>query len=88
MPEHVLMPGIEIIADGGRRRRWSPSEKLRIPANHKRIYRIMKANSLLLARKYTERPEHAHHGKVVVLRSNLRWCSDGFEFTCWNSAGP
>jgi len=54
------------------------------PVNHKRIYRIMKANSLLLARKYTERPEHAHGGKVVVMRSNLRWCSDGFEFTCWN----
>ncbi|WP_209428492.1 IS3 family transposase [Pararhodobacter sp. SW119] len=54
------------------------------PANHKRVYRIMKANNLLLARKYTERPEHTHDGKVVVLRSNLRWCSDGFEFTCWN----
>jgi putative transposase len=54
------------------------------PANHKRVYRIMKANSLLLARKYTERPEHAHDGKVIVMRSNLRWCSDGFEFTCWN----
>lgn len=54
------------------------------PANHKRVYRIMKANRLLLARKYTERPEHAHDGKVVVMRSNLRWCSDGFEFTCWN----
>jgi transposase InsO family protein len=54
------------------------------PVNHKRVYRIMKANSLLLARKYTERPEHAHDGKVVVMRSNLRWCSDGFEFTCWN----
>lgn len=52
--------------------------------NHKRVYRIMKASSLLLARKYTERPEHTHDGKVVVLRSNLRWCSDGFEFTCWN----
>lgn len=54
------------------------------PANHKRVYRIMKANNLLLARKYTERPEQAHDGKVVVMRSNLRWCSDGFEFTCWN----
>ncbi|TJZ85602.1 IS3 family transposase [Paracoccus hibiscisoli] len=52
--------------------------------NHKRVYRIMKAHSLLLARKYTERPEHVHDGKVIVLRSNLRWCSDGFEFTCWN----
>ncbi len=30
MPEHVLMSEIGIIADGGRRRRWSAAEKLRI----------------------------------------------------------
>ena len=30
MPERVLMSGIEIITDGGRRRRWSAAEKLRI----------------------------------------------------------
>ena len=24
-----------------------------------------------------------HHGKVMVMRSNLRWCSGGFEITCW-----
>jgi putative transposase len=54
------------------------------PVNHKRVYRIMQAHSLLLARQYTERPEHVHDGKVIVMRSNLRWCSDGFEFTCWN----
>ena len=42
------------------------------PVNHKRVYRIMKAHTLLLARKYTERPEQAHDGKVVVMRSNLR----------------
>jgi transposase InsO family protein len=52
--------------------------------NHKRVYRIMQANNLLLARSHTERPARAHDGKVVVMRSNLRWCSDGFEFTCWN----
>jgi transposase InsO family protein len=56
----------------------------RAPVNHKRVYRIMQANNLLLARKYTERPDLAHDGRVVVMRSNLRWCSDGFEFTCWN----
>jgi len=56
------------------------------PVNHKRVYRIMKAHNLLLARKYIERPEQTHDGKVVVMRSNLRWCSDGFEFTCWNGA--
>lgn len=30
MPEHVLMSEIEIITDGGRRRRWTAVEKLRI----------------------------------------------------------
>jgi putative transposase len=54
------------------------------PVNHKRVYRIMQTNNLLLARKYTERPGHTHDGKVIVMRSNLRWCSDGFEFACWN----
>ncbi|EYD76783.1 Mobile element protein [Rubellimicrobium mesophilum DSM 19309] len=54
------------------------------PVNHKRVYRIMQSHSLLLARHYTERPDLAHDGKVIVMRSNLRWCSDGFEFTCWN----
>ncbi|MFV3077449.1 IS3 family transposase, partial [Niveispirillum fermenti] len=54
------------------------------PVNHKRVYRIMQANNLLLARKYEERPDLTHDGKVIVMRSNLRWCSDGFEFACWN----
>ena len=54
------------------------------PVNHKRVYRIMQAHRLLLARRYTERPELTHEGKVVTMRSNIRWCSDGFEFTCWN----
>ena len=30
MPEHMLMAKVEIITDGGRRRRWSVAEKLRI----------------------------------------------------------
>jgi hypothetical protein len=42
------------------------------PVNHKRVYRIMQARNLLLARKYSERPEHVHDGKVIVMRSNLR----------------
>jgi transposase InsO family protein len=56
------------------------------PVNHKRVYRIMQANNLLLARKYTKRPDHPHDDKVIVMRSNLRWCSDGFEFTCWDGS--
>ncbi len=55
------------------------------PVNHKRVYRVMAMNRLLLARRYTKRPDYGHDGVVVAIRSNLRWCSDGFEFTCWNS---
>ncbi len=52
--------------------------------DHKRVYRIMKNNSLLLERSGFDRPERTHDGKVVMMRSNLRWCSDGLEFTCRN----
>lgn len=52
--------------------------------NHKRIYRIMRQNGLLLTRHASKRPQLSHEGKVVTLRSNLRWCSDGFEISCWN----
>ncbi len=54
------------------------------PVNHKRVYRVMQTNNLLLARSRTERPARTHDGKALVMRSNLGWCSDGFEFTCWN----
>lgn len=53
-------------------------------ANHKRVYRIMQVHGLLLARHTGHRPGRIHDGKVVVMASNLRWCSDGLEFTCWN----
>jgi transposase InsO family protein len=53
--------------------------------NHKRVYRIMRENSLLLTRHTgKQRPLLPHEGKVITLRSNLRWCSDGFEIACWN----
>jgi len=58
---------------------------LNLPAvNHKRVYRILKNNDLLLERSGFDRPERTHDGKVIMLRSNPRWCSDGLEFTCWN----
>jgi transposase InsO family protein len=52
--------------------------------NHKRVFRIMRQNGMLLARHTGRRTGRVHDGKVVVMRSNLRWCSDGFEITCWN----
>jgi len=51
--------------------------------NHKRIYRIMKKNGLLLQR-YTGRPNRTHTGQVITLWSNTRWCSDTFTIQCWN----
>ena len=52
--------------------------------NHKRIYRLMCLHGLLLARHSGLRPGRVHDGKIVVMRSNLRWCSDVFEIGCWN----
>ncbi|MCX8012169.1 MAG: IS3 family transposase [Desulfobacterota bacterium] len=51
--------------------------------NHKRVYRMMKSNGLLLER-HGEGPARVHEGKIVTPRSNLRWCSDLFEILCWN----
>ena len=51
--------------------------------NHKRIYRIMRVNHLLLP-KYTGRISRLHTGTVITLASNMRWCSDGFEILCFN----
>ena len=44
----------------------------------------MKRHGLLLQRHTGRRKGRLHDGKVVVMRSNLRWCSDVFEITCWN----
>jgi transposase InsO family protein len=52
--------------------------------NHKRVYRIMRQNGLLLTRHTGKQRTLPHEGKVITLRSNLRWCSDGFEIDCWN----
>ena len=51
--------------------------------NPKRIYRLVKMHGLLLPR-YSGKPTRTHDGRVIMNRSNLRWCSDGFEIACWN----
>jgi len=53
------------------------------PANHKRIYRVMKAHGLLLDR-HAGGVERRHDGRVAVDERNRRWCSDGFEIGCDN----
>lgn len=52
--------------------------------NAKRVHRIMGNNAMLLEKHTAVRKGRIHDGKVMVMRSNLRWCSDGLEFTCWN----
>jgi transposase InsO family protein len=55
-----------------------------VPVNRKRVHRIMQRHALLLERHTGRREGRIHDGKVMVMCSNLRWCSDGFEITCWN----
>jgi putative transposase len=52
--------------------------------NAKRVHRIMGNNAMLLEKHTAVRKGRIHDGKVMVMRSNLRWCSDGLEFTSWN----
>ncbi|WP_232371559.1 IS3 family transposase, partial [Leptospira ainazelensis] len=51
--------------------------------NHKRIYRIMKEQNLLLQRN-APRLKRIHEGKIITLKSNLRWCSDILGIRCWD----
>jgi putative transposase len=52
--------------------------------NHKRILRLCQAGQLTLQRHTARQDARTHDGKVAVLHSNTRWCSDGFEFKCRN----
>ncbi len=52
--------------------------------NAKRVYRVMKLHNLLLVRHTGAVDDRLHDGQVAVERSNIRWCSDGFEIGCDN----
>ena len=56
----------------------------RQPVNAKRIFRLMKKHGLLLQRYTGRRRPGEHDGKIITIRSNIRWCADALEFTCWN----
>ena len=43
----------------------------------------MKLNNLLLS-AFGKKPVRSHEGKIITLRSNTRWCSDGFSIQCQN----
>lgn len=55
----------------------------RSPANHKRVYRVMKEYGLLLQR-HAGGAERRHDGRIAVAQSDRRWCSDGLEIGCDN----
>ncbi|MDB5742962.1 MAG: Integrase catalytic region [Polaromonas sp.] len=51
--------------------------------NHKRVYRLMAGNGLLLPKAPRRRQSsRLHTGKVAANASDQRWCSDGFEIKC------
>ena len=88
----ILSAILNIISDMpsyGYRRVWGILRKQRRtegqpPVNAKRLYRIMREHNLLLLHHKPERPKREHKGKIAVAESDMRWCSDGFEFGCDN----
>jgi putative transposase len=94
LPEEELLADIRTVIGPmptyGYRRVWAilrrkALQEGRKPVNHKRIYRVMKANRLLLQRHAGGVDERRHDGRIAVEQSNLRWCSDGFEIACDNA---
>jgi transposase InsO family protein len=52
--------------------------------NRKRVLRILNLHGLTLEQSTGRREGRVHDGKIAVMASNLRWCSDACEITCWN----
>jgi putative transposase len=44
----------------------------------------MRKHGLVLERHTGRRRPREHDGQVATIRSNVRWCSDALEFSCWN----
>lgn len=92
MDDEKLLPLIKEITDQRPTygyRRVLPLLNMKLQAlgvkqiNHKRLYRIMRQNGLLLQR-YAQKPARTHEGKIITIKSNIRWCSDSFAIQCWN----
>jgi putative transposase len=89
-----ILSEIRTLTDGrptyGYRRVWAllnrqRSENNLAKLNHKRIYRLMSQNGLLLQRYTGKPPGRAHDGQIITIRPNLRWTTDSFEIPCWNN---
>lgn len=70
MPEDMLMANVEIINDGGRRRRWSAAEKLRIVEetleDHASISIVARRNGVAPNLQYRWRRLMLEGGSVAV----------------------
>lgn len=93
LPEEALLEEIRAVIAGqpswGYVRIWAHLRRIaraegRLPANRKRVYRVMKAHGLLLQRHAGGVDDRRHDGRIAVAHSNTRWCSDGFEIACDN----
>ena len=91
--DSALLPAIRTVIDArpscGYRRVTALVNRQRVldgqpRINAKRVLRIMQNHALVLERHTASRKGRRHDGKVMVMRSDLRWCSDALEFTCWN----
>lgn len=62
------------------------SEQSKPHVNRKRVYRLLRSENLLFQKPETHLPgaSRSHDGRVAVVASNKRWCSDGLEFRCNN----
>jgi putative transposase len=92
-PEVALVTEIKVLIAGqptyGYRRihallRRQRREEGGAPVTVKRVYRVRKAQGLLLERHTGNGEERRHDGRVAVDRPDTRWCSDGFEIGCDN----
>jgi putative transposase len=90
--DEVLVPLIRAITDkrcsyGYRRVTVLLNQQLiqqrRGRVNHKRVYRLMKQQGLLLP-AYGKKPTRKHDGKIITLKPNTRWCTDTFTLQCNN----
>ena len=89
----ALLPLIRTVVDerltyGYRRVTALVNRKLRQAGqptvNAKRVLRIMRRHTLTLERHTGLPSSRTHDGKIIVLASNLRWCSDHLELHARN----
>lgn len=87
MEEELIEPLKALVSERpsyGYRRIWALLRaKLKKRVNHKKVYRLMRQENLLLTRA-PRKPTRTHDGVVVTAHNNQRWCSDAFTIQCEN----